>query len=153
MASLGYLSKDIDYDIKDKTLRLKIAGVYDKFERWNKRNHGTAESIGKHSFFQQLEDKPYYIKKATTRIGNNKPCNAIHIDIKQIPESVDIEHFRDLEKDETFFDEGDDDPWWKDIPEFRNPHKFANEDLGYTAYNKDGSPTLTTLLMETLCST
>lgn len=151
MASLGYLSKDIDYDIKDKTLRLKIAGVYDKFERWNKRNHGTAESIGKHSFFQQLEDKPYYIKKATTRIGNNKPCNAIHIDIKQVPESVDIEHFRDLEKDETFFDEGDEDPWWKGIPECEMPYEqFINGLEGRKVYNKDGTPSLTTLLMDIL---
>lgn len=152
MASLGLLSKDIDYDIKDGVLRLRIAGIYDKFERWNKRSHGTAESIGKHSFFQQLEDKPYYIKKTTTRIGNNKPCNAIHIDIKQIPESVDIEHFRDSKKDETFFNEDDDEPWPDDIPpEYKmNLYEFANHIEGKRLYGKDGNPKLTTLLRDIL---
>lgn len=163
MANTGVLQNKVDYEVKGSSLRLKIATVYAKYERWTKRN-GTSELIGKRSFLQQLDGKEYFICKKTARIGG-KECNAIRLDLSSIPESLDIDWpgHEPSHKSEGFFDEcdgdgndseGDDEPWkytetadedYQDLidevsgVEFRDD--MYNCEVGFTAM-KDGEFTL-----------
>ena len=88
MANDGVLVNRVDYEVKNNCLRLNIATVYSKYQRWSRRN-GTSECIGKRSFLQQVADEEYYIDKKPMRIGG-KPCNTICLDLSSMPDDMDI---------------------------------------------------------------
>ena len=89
MANDGVLLDRIDYEVKHNCLRLKIAAVYPKYQRWVKRN-GISEYIGKDSFFRQLAEKEYFIDKKTMRIGG-KACNAVSVDLANMPDDMEMD--------------------------------------------------------------
>jgi hypothetical protein len=108
MATQKFLIRNEDFGVKGNVLRLKIADVFAKYERWFRR-HATAEFIGKHSFLQQIADKPYFRGKKTVRIGGIE-SNGIELDLTEMPEDVSMDSFHeDSSSANSLSEEGDSD--------------------------------------------
>lgn len=108
MVIQNVLIRNEDFEVKGNVLRLKIAAVFAKYERWFKR-HAAAEFIGKHSFLQQIADKPYFRGKKTVRIGGIE-SNGIELDLTEMPEDVSMDSFHeDSSSANSLLEEGDSD--------------------------------------------
>ena len=157
MAHDGRLQNGVDYEVKGDVLCLHTTRVYNKYRQWVKRN-GTSEYIGKHSFLQQLAEKPYFLNKVAVRIGG-KPCNGVKLDLSCMPTGIDANWpgYESSQDTNGFFNEedsdaGDDDEsWYKGVPEYEMSYKdFCNYISDRPIYNKDGTMNLTNHLMEIL---
>jgi hypothetical protein len=151
MALQNILIRNQDYEVKDRILKIKIAAVYSKYERWAKRN-ATAEKLDKHSFLQQIQGKTYFVAKKTIRIGGAE-CNGIQVDLGEMPKDLNVDGFSGDNNQNGSSEEAEDDGVsWRE-KEMKDIHEmeFRNQTIdGYKCYNDKNERTLTYLLQQIL---